>query len=303
MGKPPVSEGNEIELAISALAQRQHGHVTRAQLIGLGFGAGAIAYRIRVRRLIPVRAGVYAVGHIPTTPVARAGGAVLACGSGAALSHGSAATLWGIAKRWTFPLEVTVAAKRRPRNIRVHCSPALTRKDIRWHLGIRVTSPARTLLDIAPRLSEKSLTRAANDALLSRHLREGDLADILARFPRHPGARRLRRFVHAPTGPTRSELEDVFAAFVERFGLPRPEINVRVGRYEVDALFRAQRVIVELDGLAYHGNRDAFERDRERDAEMLVQDLETVRITWERLTRQAEKEAARLDAILRARGG
>jgi very-short-patch-repair endonuclease len=83
--------------------------------------------------------------------------------------------------------------------------------------------------------------------------------------------------------------------------LPKPEINVGIAGYEVDVLFREQRVIVELDGYEFHGTRQAFERDRERDTAMLAAGLITVRITWERLTRGPKQEAERLSAILAAR--
>ena len=104
-----------------------------------------------------------------------------------------------------------------------------------------------------------------------------------------------------PTGPTRSQLEDEFVAFTERFGLPRPAINVFVAGYLVGALFREQRVIVELDGYGYHRTRGSFERDRDRDANTLADGLVTVRVTSRRLKRAPRREAVRLDAILRRR--
>jgi hypothetical protein len=295
-----VSE--RVDRAIGAVAARQEGHITRAQLLGLGLSDHGIGYRVEIGRLIAVYTGVYAVGHVAKTPVARARAAMLACGSRAVLSHGSAATLWGMRKRWPSPIEITAPTDHRRQGIRVHRSTRLTRQDLRTHLGIRVTSPARTLLDIAPRLGDRALARVVNDARLSGHLHLTDLGELLVRFPRHPGARCLQRFVQDPTGPTRSTFEDAFVAFTERFGLPRPEINARVAGYEVDALFRAQRVIVELDGFEYHRDRDSFERDRDRDAATLTAGFETVRVTWVRLGDVPSREARRLRAILRARG-
>ena len=290
-----------VDGAIAALAAGQHGHVTRAQLLELGLGDHGIGYRVGISRLIPVYAGVYAVGHVPTAPVARAGGAVLACGRGAVLSHGSAATLWGIRKRWQSPFEVTVRWDRRRRGIRIHRSRTLTRQDVKLHLGVRVTSPARTVLDMAPRLSDRALARVVNDARLAGYLHLDDLGEVLVRCPSHRGATRLRPFVQTGGAPTRSEFEDAFLAFADRFGLPRPEINVRVAGHEVDALFRDERVIVELDGFEYHRDRRSFERDRERDAATLAARFETVRVTWARLTLKPDREAARLHAILRDR--
>jgi hypothetical protein len=98
----------------------------------------------------------------------------------------------------------------------------LTREDIDCQLGVPVTSPARSIVDIAPGLTDRRLTRVVNDARHARLLHLEDLADVLARNPTHPGTRRLRRFVEAPTGATRSLLEDDFVAFAERHGLPAP---------------------------------------------------------------------------------
>ena len=113
--------------------------------------------------------------------------------------------------------------------------------------------------------------------------------------------RLLRPLVVTPTGPTRSEFEDRFLAFAREYGLPTPSMNARVAGYEVDALFPAHMVIVELDGYEYHQGRRSFERDRERDAVLLAAGYVTIRITWERLTTQPEREAARLHQILTRR--
>ncbi len=286
---------------MAALAARQHGNVTREQLLGTGLGAQAIKYRARIGRLHRVHLGVYSVGRPPVTPLERAAAAVLACGPGAALSHTSALALWGFAKRWPARLEVTVAADRRPGGITVHRPAALTRRDVRVQLGIRVTSPARTVLDCAPGLGDKQLTRTVNDARLARHLQLSELAELLARCPNHRGAGRLRPFVTTQRGPTRSELEDAFLAFCKRFELPRPLVNPVVAGYEVDALFAREKLIVELDGFDFHADRAAFERDRERDADTSMVGFQTVRITWTRLMQAPAKEAARLHAILRVR--
>ena len=226
--------------AIAAVAGRQHGNITRAQLHGIGLNDNAIAYR-------------------------------------------------------------TVRGDRRPRAIRAHRSDALTRRDVRTHLGIRVTSPARTLLDCAPRLDDKALTRALNDARLSGFLHPSELAAALDGCPGRPGTGRVRSLIATGSNPTRSELEDAFLAFCERFGLPRPLVNTKVAGFEVDALFEAERLAVELDGYAFHSSHGAFERDRDRDAAMLAIGIATVRITWERVATAPVKEAARLESILRAR--
>lgn len=289
-----------IDSLIAALAGRQRGYITRAQLLAAGLSSGEITYRIKLGRLIPVYAGVYAVGHLPTLPQDRAVGALLACGKGAVLSHGSAAALWGVFRRWDVPFEVTARTARRRSGIRVHRA-TLTRADIRTHIGIRVTSPARTLLDIAPRVSEKTLTRAVNELRFARHLRIADLADLLERRPRAPGARRLISFVETADNATRSKFERDFLAFTERFGLPRPQVNVQVAGREADAYFARERVIVELDGYEFHSSKDRFRSDRDNDTEALTLDIVTVRVTGDRLEQSPAREAERLHRILALR--
>jgi hypothetical protein len=247
-----------------------------------------------------VYAGVFALGHLPALPQDRAAGALLACGPGAVLSHGSAACAWGIFRVWAMPLEVTAPAGHRRRGIRVHRA-RLARPDVTREAGLRVTSVARTFVDVAPRMSEKALRRAVNDQLRANRLRLPALAELLERVPRHPGARRLRPFLDRCDGPTRSELEDTFLAFIERFGFPRPLINVEVAGREADAWFPQERVIVEIDGWDYHRDRDTFETDRDRDATALALGIPTVRVTEVRMRYHAEREAERLWRILRSR--
>jgi predicted transcriptional regulator of viral defense system len=270
----------------------------------LGVKSDAIAYQVRLGRLHRVHLGVYAVGRPPVTQLERAAAAVLAAGPWAALSHRSAMALWGFAKRWPARLDVTVpAGDRRPKGITVHRSATLHRRDVTTQLGIRVTSPARTVLDCAPPLTDRALTRTVNDALLSNYLKRAHLAELLMRRPRHPAAKRLRTFVPVTKAdnPTRSGLEDDFIAFCASFGLPRPKVNTVVGGYEVDAFFEAERLIVELDSWTFHSSRDSFETDRNRDADALANGIGTVRITSERMGKTPSQEAARLRAILQRR--
>ena len=285
--------------AIAALARKQHGYVTRRQLLKLGLGDDAIAHRVRSSRLIRVYAGVYAVGHIPLGQEARAHAAVLACGDGALLSHQSAAALWRYVKDWPARFEVTARIDRRRKGIKTHRTKTLIRRDIDRQLGVPVTSPARTVFDMTPRLkTDEKLRRFVNDARLTYTLHLSSLAELLARHPGHPSTARLLPFVQAPTGMTRSELEDMFVDFARRYGLPQPTISKRRGRRELDFLFPEEGVIVEIDSWKFHGDRDSFERDRDRDADHLAAGIVTVRVTEERLTGSPGREAARLRKIL-----
>jgi very-short-patch-repair endonuclease len=288
-----------VEKAIARLARRQRGNVTNAQLRALGLGAGAIQHRIRIGWLIQMYRGVYAVGRLPVAPEDSAAAAVLACGPQAVLSHRSALCLWRWSRPLVPPFHVTTPSRHRRPEILLHRSTRLTRADTRLHLGIRVTSPARTLLDCAPALTDKQLARAAREARLSPYLRTSEIADVVARFPRHPGAKRLS--VLAALAPTRSEFEDVFPSFCRTYDLPEPKMNTLVNGYEADAVFEAEKLIVELDGYQFHGDRQSFERDRERDAHQLAAGYGTVRITWQRLADDPQREADRLNTILVSR--
>ncbi len=268
------SEGNSFKIdldpAILDRARRQHGHVARFQLLELGVSQGLIAGRLAAGVWVAVHTGVYCIGPRRNDPVSRAAAAVLACGPDAVLSHASAASLWEF-----LPRDVT-----------------------RQH-GVPTTSPARTTLDIAPSLTKKQLSRLVVDALREKVLYLEALADVLSRNPYHPGAKLLRRFVDEPVALTRSPLEDMFLAFVAKYGFPQPVINRRNNGREIDAVFPDHGVIVELDGYDYHKDQDAFEDDRDRDAEHLAQGLITVRMTGKRLKETADYEADRLHRILR----
>ena len=298
-GSQGISPTASLNAAIREHAGRQWGHVTRPQLLGLGLGTGGIDWRLKNGALVARYPGVYALAPARVDPPALAAAAVLAGGPDAVASHASAAFLWGFVARWQPPPEITLTAgDRRPRGILTHRCPSLKRRDIRRQLRVPVTSPARTILDIAPRLTAKQRTRLVNDARRDGYLHPDSFTDILARNPYHPGTKLLTPFADTSTNPTRSPFEDEFLAFVQRYGLPTPQINVIVNGREVDAYFPDAKLIVEADGWDFHKDREAFEDDRERDAENLRHGLKTLRITKQRMTQTPDREAARLNEIL-----
>ena len=296
-----TSLGSDREARLIALALRQQGQITSAQLRHLGFSEADIRRRCQRRMLLRIHRGVYSVGRPASTPLERAAAAVLACGPGALLAHRSGLGLWGFEDRWAEPLHVVVAGDRRRPGIVIHKARGLTRADVRTHMGIRVTSVARALLDCAPDLSRRRLTRIAADARRQGTLGPNQLADVVERFPYHPGRAALLPLVSVSGPPARSGFEDCFPDFCARSGLPQPLMNMRICGYEVDAFFALEGVIVELDGWAFHNDHQAFEDDRLRDVDTLVAGLVTVRLTWERYTQQPDAEARRLHTILAAR--
>jgi hypothetical protein len=293
-----IPQDPQLEARVLALAKGQHGHIARRQVMALGLSRGAIDGRIASGEYVRVHHGVYCIAPRRDDPVSRAAAAVLACGDGAVLSHGSAATLWGFLRYWTFPFEVIAAGERQRPGIIAHRCLSLKRRDITRQHDIPTTSPERTILDNAPRLTRKQLTRMVNDGRLRGYVHLAALADVTSRNPYHPGAKLLRPFADDPSNPTRSGFEDAFKAFCATHNLPTPLINTKVNGYEVDAYFPEHNLIVELDSRRYHDDPESFEDDRERDAEQLKHGLKTLRITDERFEQSPAQEAERLQEIL-----
>ena len=258
------------------MAARQQGRVSTAQLRWAGLGATSIAHRVRTGRLHRVRRGVYAVGHAGSNELAAAAAALLACGSRAILSHWSAAGVWRLAPL-TEPFDVLVPRDRRPRQagIRVH-RPEVFPADVRVRNGLPLTSPERTLRDLAARADPATTDRLVGEALALRLVAPAAVRGL------------------TPDGPrlTRSEAERRLLALLRRAGLPLPETNVRVAGHEVDALWRAQRLVVEVDGYAAHAGRHAFERDRRRDQDLRAAGYRVERVTWHQLEHEPERVVA-----------
>ena len=286
------------EASIARVAARQHGVISRGQLVGLGLTDAAIYSRCRRGRLHRVHHGVYAVGYIAATALAQAMAAVLACGERTALSHRSAAALWELGVTARGAVDVITPQHRHHRGVVIHRSRTLTAQAVTTHHGIRVTTPLRTLIDLADVADDRSLARAMNEALLQKLVRQEEVAAALDGASGRRALRRLRALVERADTPTRSVLEDAVLAFVDRYALPRPTVNQRVAGFEVDMLWRAKQLIVELDGRAVHDRSQSFEDDRERDAELTAAGFRVVRVTWQRLRDHPGREAERLGRLL-----
>ena len=284
--------GNEThgDRAVAALAARRHGVVVLGDFLRAGLGRGAVAHRVATGRLTRLHRGVYLVGPLHgewTREVA----AVLAVGPDAALSHRSAAALWGVRPPWEGRVDVIVARKARPRpGVRVHRTARLPADDVWERRGMRVTSPVRTLLDLANVLPRPEIERAVEQAEILRLLTPTQLQ------PRARGV--LRRILHDAHEPafTRSEAEVRLLDLIRKARLPAPETNVRIGGYEVDFLWRDRRLVVEVDGYAYHSTREAFERDRRKDADLQALGLRTLRLTWRQIATEPEATIACLSS-------
>ena len=268
--------------------------MTRAQLRQLGLGESAITKRLKAGRLHRVHRGVFKVGYPGLTRNGTFMAAVLACGDGSALSHLSAAVLWGILADRGTTLHVTAETKRRVRGIVVHEAPLQDERVRR--AGIIVTTPARTLVDLADVVSRRTLERALDETeylgldrtgLEPRHGRSGSglLTSVLA--VHSPGATR-----------TRSELEEIFLALCDDHGFPRPEVNVGIEEYECDFVWRDARLVVETDGAAAHGTRRALERDPRRDARLMLAGWRAWRVSYVQVVQEPQAVARELGALL-----
>jgi very-short-patch-repair endonuclease len=296
---------------IAEVARWQGGYVTTEQLHRIGLSRMAIEHRVTKGELIRVHHGVYAVGHLPTSSQQRAHGALLAAGERSALAGRTALAFWRNDRDWPDQLELVSARDIRLTNLIIRHSKTLLGRDIRAVQGLRVTSPARTALDIAARvateeLSGSELTRIINELRHVNKLKVHQLRDVAKRNPYHPGTKHLKEVIgDAQAQPTRSQLENAFRKLIKRYKLPIPLMNVRVGGVEVDAYFADHQLIVELDGrVVTHADdwRPAFEGDRARMVKVMAKTgIPTIRFTWDQITRLHAQTAKDLKAILDAR--
>jgi very-short-patch-repair endonuclease len=285
---------------MAEIARRQCGVVTRKQLLALSVNRRDIDRMIAAKQLHPLHRGVYLVGHPVAPPGAREMAATLACGPQAFVSHRDAAVIHKLLPYPADPgpVHVTVARDcgRRP-GIAVHRVAELRPDEVGRLDGIPVTSPARTLIDLAAMGSaevEQAWAEAEHRGLVDR-------GEMLARSIGRPGAKLLRRVLNAGPALTRSEAERKLLQLIRAAALPSPAANARLNGFEVDFLWPGPRLVVEVDGFAFHGNRGAFERDRVRDATLIAAGYAVIRVTWRQLGDRPEAVVARIAAALASR--
>lgn len=283
------------------LAGRQHGVLHRAQLLAAGVSPGVVTRMTRSGALHRLHRGVYAVGHLALPPFAAEQAALLACGEPSLISDRSALYLWGLAAR---PPDVHVTAVghhcRRRSGIRVRVLPAIDQRDIRHRQGIPLSSPCRTLIDVAATVGPAELEDALAEARVRKLVRDGELEAALKRVGRVRGAAAMRRFLAHEGGPaiTRSTAERRFRTLLRQAELPQPQSNWRAAGYEVDFLWEAERVVLEVDGWRFHGHRRAFERDRKKDMVLRDAGYLVIRVTWRQFTEQPLVVIAHVARIL-----
>jgi hypothetical protein len=291
------------DAAIAAIADRQGGVISRRQLAALGLSGSAIDRRTRAGRLHRVHRGTYSVGHRVLGVVGRNWAAVLACGPSAVLSHRSAGAAWEIRASASGSIDITVAPTGRVKRpgIRLHWRRSIPREEVTGLDGLPITTPARTLLDLAATgLRGRRLEAALDRAELLRLLDFDQLQQLLARYPGRPGTRALNavlsRYV-AGTVDTRSVLEELVLELCDAHGLPRPHVNSVIEGKVRDFFWPRSRLVVEADSYTWHRSPSALDDDRERDVTLVLAGYRSLRFTWEQVTRRRSYVAG---AILNA---
>jgi hypothetical protein len=283
--------------AIAALAQRQNGVISRAQLLDAGVGSTTISRWLAVARLHRIHPGVYALGHTALSLDGRLIAALLYGGEEAVLSHTTAAWAWSLLDAQPTRIHITVPGRLSSLSaVCVHHSREVVATDCR---GFRVTLVARTLVDLAwmvtPRQLRRVLAEADYQGLLDRDAVEASLGRG------QPGSRALRAALdlHLPElARTLGVLEEGFIELCESARLPQPLVNARVGRMRVDALWRDEKLAVELDGGPAHASAAAMKRDRQRELALRAQGFQVVRYTWDQIVRHPGLVVADLRRLL-----
>ena len=294
---------HRVDKAIGAMAARQHGVIARHQLKGLGLSDGAVENRVAGGRLHLLRRGVYAVGHPIISQEGQWLAGVLSVGETAVLSHRSAAALWELLPDAGLIHITAPGGDQRQRGLRLHRSRCLQLKKRTRRHGIPVTTPAQTVFDLATSGEPVRLVRRAYEAAERQGiLRLDHLAEMRIAGRGHRGLGIIDELLAetAPPPRLRSGLELDFLDFCREHGLPLPRCNVVVARIEVDTLWEDAKLIAELDSWGFHRSRRSFERDRERDARLLLVGYRVIRITRERLEGRPRIVAGELRKLLEA---
>jgi hypothetical protein len=273
-------EDRTAEQKLARIAKKQHGVVTRAQLLAVGVSAAGIERRVAKGALIPVCRGVYRVGHSAPSREALYLAAVRACGEGALLSGRAAGHVLGLLKGKAPPPEVTTPTERRIKGIRTHRSRHIDPRDARTWRGIPVTTVPRTLVDLAAVLGPDDLARACHEAGVLHRTTPRQVEAVLARRPNSPGAAKLRAVMRGEVHVTLSKLEKRFLALLREARLPLPITNRPAGAKRVDCRWPEHRLTVELDSYRFHNSRHSWEQDRRRERQAHARGDEFRRYTW-----------------------
>jgi hypothetical protein len=294
--RPP---GDTADRVLARIGGTAHGVVTRVELLAAGVTRAEIKRRLASGSLIREYPGVYRVGHRAPNLEARYLAAVRACGEKALLCGMAAGYLFGAIKGLAPPPEVTAPARRRVRGVKTRRLAVEPRDAIRFR-GIPVTTLPRTLVDLAAVLDLDDLARACHEAGVRYGTTPAQVAAVLRRRPKSPGAAKLRLILDGDAAVTLSRLERRFLALLREAGLPLPKINRPAGSKYVDCRWPERSLTIELDSYRYHHSRHAWEQDRRREREARARGDEFRRYTWGDVFERSAQTLAELRALLGA---
>jgi very-short-patch-repair endonuclease len=300
--RPRTNNRSPDDAGLARLAARQHGVVSRDQLGDLGFTKAKIQTLVARDRLPRVHRCVYAVGHAPLGARGRWMAAVLACGPGAALSHGDAAALHDIRHVGGGAVHVTATKRHDLEGVRCHWARILHPIDCARVDGIPVTTLARTYLDLAEILNHGRLIDALEAAQRQNKLDVSALHAVIARNPGRHATHPLREAIaELDDQPPliQSPAEQAFRELVRNYGLPQPQFNVYVEGELVDAVWWEQRLVAEVDGWNFHRSKRSFANDRRRDRKLVKAKFRAVRYTGDEVLGEPEAVAGELSELLR----
>ena len=290
---------------IGRIAGAQRTLVSAEQLYARGISKRAIEWRLLAGRMHVVFRGVYSFGCGVLPPLAREQAALLCCGKHAFLSHETAAAIWGLVRTLPAEVDVSVVARRcaSRKGIRVHEIRQIDPQEVRREQGLWVSAPARALLEIAATRSPGELANAVDDGLAAGVLKRGEVEAVLERNRPCRGATRLAAVIAKGGGATitRSQAERAFLKLIRDARLPEPLVNEPFGRWEADFMWRAQRLVVEIDGYRFHGGPKAFNRDHEKVLALQAAPFEVLRFTREQVVKQSAFVLATVAAALARR--
>jgi very-short-patch-repair endonuclease len=223
------------------------------------------------------------VGHRAVHPLAYETAAVFACRPHALLSHHTAARLWELPVPAS-QTHVTVVGRTRRSlpTVTVHSLSHLADAEFRRLDGLPITSPSLTVLDLAGALAEEKLAEALNEARVQRLVTDSSLRASLQAHPTRKGARALAKLLKSERGPhvLRSKAEAIALRVLREHDMEPDASNYPIGPYTVDFLYKRERLIVEVDGYAYHSTRKRFVDDRRRMAYLASCRFQLFPLTW-----------------------
>jgi very-short-patch-repair endonuclease len=293
---------HDVERRIDALAVAQEQVASRAQLLAAGLGRGALAHRLSTRRYRRMYQAIYLLGYGRPTFRQWLWATLLLGGSGAALSHRTAAGLWRMLPTNEDVIDVSLPDRFvRPRHgLRIHRTRIDLNADVVALGGLAVTSPVRTVCDLVVSEATEVAEAALTEALVHRQLPAGAVRALEGRLVRHVGAAKVRRLLAAEQefGYTRSAAERRLRALLAGSGLPMPRFNELINGHLVDCHWPVQRLLLEVDAFGTHGDRRSFERDRRRDQDHLAAGYRVIRITWRQLVQEPGRVLVRIAQTL-----